>query len=54
MIRPNSFDLKAFLEEKVDYYNCPAFIENDPISIPHSFTKMQDIEIMGFFAAVLA
>ncbi|MEI7676860.1 MAG: TIGR02757 family protein [Bacteroidales bacterium] len=54
MSRPNSFDLKAFLDEKVDRYNRPAFIENDPISIPHSFVKKQDIEIMGFFAAVLA
>ena len=50
----NAFDLKAFLDEKVDRYNRPSFIENDPISIPHSFTKKQDIEIMGFFAAVLA
>ena len=54
MSRPNSFDLKAFLDEKVDRYNRPAFIENDPISIPHSFVKKQDIEIMGFFGAVLA
>ncbi|MDD2798481.1 MAG: TIGR02757 family protein [Bacteroidales bacterium] len=50
----NSFDLKTFLDEKVDRYNRPAFIESDPISIPHSFDKKQDIEIMGFFAAVLA
>ena len=54
MSRPNSFDLKAFLDEKVDRYNRQTFIENDPISIPHSFAKKQDIEIMGFFAAVLA
>ncbi|MFZ4455090.1 MAG: TIGR02757 family protein [Bacteroidales bacterium] len=54
MPHPNSFDLKAFLDEKVDRYNRPGFIENDPILIPHSFEKKQDIEIMGFFAAVLA
>ena len=35
-------------------YNTPAFIENDPISIPHHFTDLQDIEISGFFAATLA
>jgi len=46
--------LKEFLEEKVDQYNRPDFIPNDPISIPHRFTKTQDIEIMGFWAAVLA
>ncbi len=46
--------LKAFLDRKVDEYNRPAFIDNDPIGIPHRFTRRQDIEIMGFFAAVLA
>lgn len=47
-------DLKEFLDEKVDAYNRPSFIENDPVSIPHRFTKKQDIEIAGFFAATLA
>ena len=47
-------DLKDFLDEKVEYYNQPNFILNDPISIPHSYTKRQDIEIAGFMAAVLA
>ncbi len=47
-------DLKAFLDFKVAQYNQPGFITNDPISIPHLFTKKQDIEIMGFWAATLA
>jgi uncharacterized protein (TIGR02757 family) len=47
-------DLKAFLDAKVDQYNRPDFIENDPIVIPHAFSKKQDIEIMGFWAAILA
>jgi len=47
-------DLKDFLEEKVILYNRPEFVENDPISIPHLFSKKQDIEIAGFFAAILA
>jgi len=42
------------LEEKADQYNRPEFIPHDPISIPHRFTKKQDIEIMGFWAAILA
>lgn len=50
----NRSELKAFLDEKSDYYNRPSFIENDPISVPHQFTLKQDIEIAGFFAAVLA
>ncbi len=47
-------DLRDFLNRKVDEYNRPAFIPNDPIRIPHSFSKQQDIEISGFFAAIFA
>jgi uncharacterized protein (TIGR02757 family) len=47
-------NLRAFLDAKVIQYNRPEFIENDPISIPHLFSKKQDIEIMGFWAATLA
>jgi len=47
-------DLKEFLDIKFDQYNRPGFIENDPICIPHLFTKKQDIEIMGFWASILA
>lgn len=47
-------DLKLFLDEKVEQYNRSAFIEHDPVSIPHLFKKKQDIEIAGLFAATLA
>lgn len=47
-------ELKQFLDEKADYYNRPAFIVNDPISIPHLFSDRKDREIMGLFASVLA
>ncbi|MDB5159479.1 MAG: hypothetical protein JWR50_4186 [Mucilaginibacter sp.] len=46
--------LRGSLDAKVTQYNQPGFIANDPISIPHMFTKKQDIEIMGFWAATLA
>lgn len=46
--------LKNFLDEKVEQYNTPDFIANDPVSIPHRFILKQDREIMGFFAAILA
>ncbi len=46
--------IKEFLDAKADQYNRPSFIERDPISIPHQFSKKQDIELMGFWAAVLA
>ena len=42
------------LEQKYLQYNQPNFIPNDPVCIPHLFTKKQDIEIMGFWSAVLA
>jgi uncharacterized protein (TIGR02757 family) len=46
--------LYELLEEKAAFYNNPEFIEKDPISIPHLFTKKEDIEIAGFLAATLA
>jgi uncharacterized protein (TIGR02757 family) len=47
-------ELKEFLDEKVELYNRPSFIDSDPVSIPHLFTKKQDIEISGFLAATIA
>jgi uncharacterized protein (TIGR02757 family) len=47
-------DLKSFLDKKVEEYNQPGFIKNDPICIPHLFSKKQDIEIAAFFAAIFA
>ena len=46
--------IKALLDDRVEKYNQPDFIPNDPVSIPHRFTKKQDVEISGFFAAILA
>ncbi len=48
------YALKQFLDNRILLYNTPAFIAADPISIPHRFSKKQDIEIAGFFAATLA
>ncbi len=48
------FDLKDFLDKKVEEYNQPNFIPNDPIVIPHQFSAKQDIEIMGFLASIMA
>ena len=47
-------DLKDFLNRKVAQYNQQSFIQDDPICIPHSFTKTQDIEITGLFASIFA
>ena len=47
-------ELKDFLDSKVEQYNTSAFIKDDPICIPHLFTKPQDIEISGLFASIFA
>jgi len=46
--------LRAFLDRKAAEYDAPAFIEPDPVCIPHAFTRKQDIEIAGFFASIFA
>jgi uncharacterized protein (TIGR02757 family) len=50
----NRNKLKDFFDRKVDEYDQPSFIKDDPVCIPHSFSKKQDIEIAGFFAAIFA
>ncbi|NPA35312.1 MAG: TIGR02757 family protein [Chlorobi bacterium] len=50
----NRLEIKQFLDEKADLYNCLGFIDNDPVSIPHRYTKKQDIEIAGFLASTIA
>jgi len=47
-------DLKDFLDEKVDCYNSPSFILEDPIQIPHRFSKKEDREIIGFLSSIIA
>lgn len=53
-IIPNFIALKDILDKKVALYNRKEFIETDPISIPHRYTRQQDIEIAGFFSATIA
>ncbi len=50
MTQEQVYDIVEFHHRK---YNRPDFIENDPISVPHRFKKLQDIEIAGLFAATL-
>ena len=47
-------NLQAFLDDCYRKFNIPTFIENDPIGIPHRFSKRQDIEITAFWTAMLA
>lgn len=46
--------LKALLENAVTKYNQTGFIQDDPIQIPHGYTKLQDIEITAFWTSMMA
>jgi uncharacterized protein (TIGR02757 family) len=50
----NKIPVQQLLNKKVAEYNNLSFISNDPVSIPHLFTSIADIEIAGFFAAIFA
>ena len=54
LIESDLFEIKSFLDEKVQEFNNPSFIESDPISIPHNYTLKEDIEISGFLTATIA
>jgi len=54
MSQPSGSSLTDFLNGRVLLYNQPSFIRMDPVSIPHLFTKQQDIEISALFAAVFS
>lgn len=46
--------IKEFLDHQAVLFNRDEFIINDPISIPHSYIHKEDIEVSGFFAAMLS
>jgi len=50
----NQLEHKDFLDQKYLEYSTSSFIVDDPIQIPHQFSKKQDIEIAGLFAAIFA
>lgn len=47
-------ELKEFLDAKVEEYNHPKFLEDDPLQIPHKFALKEDIEISAFLTATIA
>ncbi|NBU91964.1 MAG: TIGR02757 family protein [Flavobacteriia bacterium] len=50
----NSTELSEFLLWKSEQYEHPNFIETDPISIPHHYSRKEDIEIIGLIVATIA
>ena len=47
-------EIKAYLDAKVVEYNNSNFVSKDPISIPHSYHRKQDIEITAFWVSMLS
>jgi uncharacterized protein (TIGR02757 family) len=47
-------EIKELLDEKYFQFNNTSFIETDPISIPHKFSKKEDIEIASLLVATIA
>ena len=47
-------EIKEILDQYVNTYNVPGFIKDDPISIPHRYSRPQDIEITAFWTSMLA
>ena len=50
----NKKELKEFLDAKVQEYNQTVFLKDDPICIPHTFDRKEDIEICAFLTATIA
>lgn len=46
--------LKELLEQAYLRYHGKDFIDDDPISVPHLYSFRQDIEIAGFFSALIS
>jgi len=51
---PTVDDLRQYLDALVARHERPAFIEGDPLSIPHAFDDPRDQAVIGFYAALLA
>ncbi|MFI3316210.1 MAG: TIGR02757 family protein [Rikenellaceae bacterium] len=47
-------DTRELLDSLHERFNREEFIEHDPISIPHRFSAVEDIEIAGLFASTIA
>ena len=50
----NQEELHSFLDFKSNQYESVSFIAEDPIQIPHQFSKKNDIEVAAFLCATIA
>jgi uncharacterized protein (TIGR02757 family) len=46
--------VKSLLDAKFHEFNNKRFIDDDPIGVPHRFTRKEDIEIVAFWTAILS
>ncbi len=46
--------LKPQLDRLVEEIETPGFIDNDPVQFMHAFQEKNDMELAGFFAAIMA
>ena len=54
MVNGLSKELKDLLEYKFNLYNTKNFINEDPISIPHTYIQKEDIEIISFLISIIS
>lgn len=55
MIQADKFDeLRQLLDSTYKFYNKLDFIQTDPIQVPHSFERKEDIEISAFLTCTIA
>jgi uncharacterized protein (TIGR02757 family) len=47
-------ELRDFLESKYQSFNVSAFVDDDPVSIPHRYNLKQDIEVAAFLTATIS
>ena len=48
------YNIISRLKTAADKYECPSFIEGDPIRFPHRYGKARDIEVSAFISAWMA
>ncbi len=47
-------ELKSYLDGVVEQVEVPEYIDEDPVQFMHAFSEKKDMEIAGFFAAIMA
>jgi uncharacterized protein (TIGR02757 family) len=54
LLKLKAKELREFLDAKAEQYETSAFLDDDPVQIPHRFSLPQDQEIIGLLSATIA